>query len=101
MGTLTAGKEWFKRWRTISGDKEADPGLTELQVMLEGVCEHRRFLDLVRDFIVYEDDGSGELVKKMAGITSSTRSRRPSRKHCGRPNCNAKLWIQAGKLVEK
>ena len=67
MGTLTAGKEWFKRWRTISGDKEADPGLTELQVMLEGVCEHRRFLDLVRDFIVYEDDGSGELVKKMAG----------------------------------
>ncbi len=67
MGTLTAGKEWFKRWRTISGDKEAESGLTELQVMLEGVCEHRRFLQLIRDFIVYEDDGSGDLVKKMAG----------------------------------
>ena len=26
-----------------------------------------RFLSLVRDFIVFEDDGSGALVKKMAG----------------------------------
>ena len=35
--------------------------------MLEGVCEPRRFLTLLRDFIVFEDDGSGSLVKKMAG----------------------------------
>src|SRR5690606_12481980 len=27
----------------------------------------RRFLDLVRDFIVFEDDGGGRIVKKMAG----------------------------------
>ena len=26
-----------------------------------------RFLDLVRDFVVFEDDGGGGLVKKMAG----------------------------------
>ena len=26
-----------------------------------------RFLTLIRDFIVFEDDGSGSLVKKMAG----------------------------------
>ena len=41
--------------------------LTELQVMLEGVCQPERFLSLLRDFIVFEDDGSGKLVKKMAG----------------------------------
>ena len=35
--------------------------------MLEGVFEPGRFLSLVRDFIVFEDDGSGALVKKMAG----------------------------------
>ena len=35
--------------------------------MLEGVCAPRRFLALVRDFIVFEDDGSGALAKKMAG----------------------------------
>ena len=38
-----------------------------LQEMLEGVCAPGRFLALVRDFIVFEDDGSGVLIKKLAG----------------------------------
>ncbi|WP_420438308.1 type I restriction endonuclease subunit R [Candidatus Palauibacter sp.] len=67
MGTLTAGREWFKPWRTITGETLAGPGLPQLQVMLEGMCERSRFLSLVRDFIVFEDDGSGKLAKKMAG----------------------------------
>ncbi len=71
IGTLTAGREWFKPWRTISGEKLASPRLLQLQVMLEGVCEQRRFLALLRDFIVFEDGqtsgSSGALVKKMAG----------------------------------
>ena len=67
IGTLTAGREWFKPWRTVSGETLADPHLPQLQVMLEGVCTPPRFLSLVRDFIVFEDDGSGILVKKMAG----------------------------------
>ena len=66
IGTLTAGREWFKPWRTIFGEGLADPHVPELQVMLEGVCAPGRFLSLVRDFIVFEDDGSGDLVKKMA-----------------------------------
>ena len=66
IGTLTAGWEWFKPWRTISGEGLADPHVPELQVMLEGVCTPSRFLSLLRDFIVFEDDGSGNLVKKMA-----------------------------------
>ena len=67
IGTLTAGREWFKPWRTISGETLADVLLPQLQVMLEGVCVPKRFLTLVRDFVVFEDDGSGSLVKKMAG----------------------------------
>ena len=67
IGTLTAGREWFKPWRTISGETLADVHLPQLQVLLEGVCKPGRFLSLVRDFIVFEDDGSGALVKKMAG----------------------------------
>ena len=39
--------------------------MPELQVMLEGVCDVGRFLFLVRDFVVFEDDGGGALVKKM------------------------------------
>ena len=67
IGALNAGREWFKPWRTIAGETLADPHMTELQVMLEGVFEPARFLALVRDFIVFDDDGSGKLVKKMAG----------------------------------
>ena len=67
IGALTSGREWFKPWRTITGETLAGPHTTELQVMLEGVFEPGRFLALVRDFIVFDDDGSGALVKKMAG----------------------------------
>lgn len=67
IGTLGAGKEWFKPWRTIGGREDAPSKLTELQVVLEGVFEKRRFLDLVRHFIVFEDEGHGKLIKKMAG----------------------------------
>jgi type I restriction enzyme R subunit len=67
VGTITAGREWFKPWRTISGEALADAHIPEIQVVIEGLLAPRRFLDLVRDFIVFEDDGSGRIVKKMAG----------------------------------
>jgi len=67
LGTLTAGREWFKPWRTITGEQVEDVRVPELQVLLRGVCERRRFLALLRDFIVFEDDGSGRLEKKIAG----------------------------------
>ncbi len=72
IGSLGAGKEWFKPWRTITGREDAPPHQPELQVVLEGVFEQRRFLDLLRYFIVFEDSAAaggegGALVKKMAG----------------------------------
>ena len=67
VGAVGAGREWFKPWRTIAGEELADTHLPELQVVIEGLSDKRRFLDLVRDFIVFEDDGGGRIVKKMAG----------------------------------
>jgi type I restriction enzyme R subunit len=77
IGALGAGQEWFKPWRTITGREDAAARLAELQVVLEGVFDKRRFLDLVRYFIVFEDLGGlsacdhaqagGTLAKKMAG----------------------------------
>ena len=67
IGTLTGNQEWFLPWRTIEGEKLADKYLTQLQVMIGGVFEKRRFLDLIKYFIVFEDAGGGVLIKKMAG----------------------------------
>ncbi len=66
LGTLTAGREWFKPWRTISGQKLAAPERLQLEVLLRGVCDRARLLAVLRDFIVFEDDG-GKLAKIMAG----------------------------------
>ena len=67
IGTLTAGREWFKAWRTVEGDEVADAASPQLEVLLSGAFAPARFLSLVRDFIVFDDDGSGALAKKMAG----------------------------------
>ncbi len=77
LGVLDAGQEWFKPWRTITGedfypplgDSSAQGGLPsvpELQVLLEGVFKPHRLLALLRNFIVFESDRS-RLVKKVAG----------------------------------
>jgi type I restriction enzyme R subunit len=67
IGTLGAGKEWFKPWRTITGLGDAAASMAELDVLLQGVFARQRFLDLVRHFIVFEDAGGGKITKKMAG----------------------------------
>ena len=66
VGTIGAGREWFKPWRTISGTTLADAQMAELQVVIEGLFAPHRFLDLIRDFIVFEDDGD-HIIKKIAG----------------------------------
>ncbi|MGB8338160.1 MAG: type I restriction endonuclease subunit R [Burkholderiales bacterium] len=67
IGSIGAGKEWFKPWKTITGRADAAANMAELQVVLEGVFEKRRFLDMVRYFIVFEKSDDGKLAKKMAG----------------------------------
>jgi len=67
VGTLTAGREWFKPWRTIEGETVEDVGASQLEVLLKGIFDRGRFLELVRDFIVFEEEAGGNLAKKMAG----------------------------------
>ncbi len=67
LGTLTAGREWMKPWRTVTGESLADPLVPELPVLIEGVFEQRRFLELIRSCIVFEDWGGSKLAKIMAG----------------------------------
>lgn len=63
-GTLTSDWERYLPWRTVDGTKIATKEDFELEVLVRGMFEKRRFLDLVRNFVVYEDDRS--ILKKMA-----------------------------------
>src|SRR5258708_39614378 len=62
LGVLGAGWEWFKPWRTIDG---SEPAPSSLETLIKGVFDHERLLDLIRHFIVFEQDDSA-LVKKVA-----------------------------------
>ena len=66
IGSLTANEERFMPWRTVDGGEIAAKGQLELEVLTEGVFERRRFLALLRDFIVFGDTGTG-LAKIVAG----------------------------------
>jgi type I restriction enzyme R subunit len=65
IGTISADKEWFMPWRTIEGETVAPATMPQLEVLVRGVFDKRRFLDLVQHFIVFEDDGA-TVVKKVA-----------------------------------
>jgi type I restriction enzyme, R subunit len=66
IGSLTADRERFMPWRTITGDSVVPKGTPELETVLKGVFDRRRFLDLMKDFIVFGDAGS-DVIKILAG----------------------------------
>ena len=67
VGTISAPYEWFMRWKTITGKELAPATSPELEVLIKGMCDKRRLLDLIRNYIVYEEDPDGNVIKKMAG----------------------------------
>ncbi len=66
IGSLTADWGRLTPWRTIHGDTVAPIGLPQLEVAIKGVFDKTRFLDFIRHFVVFEDDGGGNIVKKVA-----------------------------------
>lgn len=62
-GTITSERERFMQWKTINGEKPEN-GLTEIEVLLRGMCDKSRILDIIRNFIVFEKDK--ETKKKLA-----------------------------------
>jgi type I restriction enzyme R subunit len=66
VGSLTADQERFMPWRTTDGKVIAVKGQPELKILIEGIFDRRRLLDLVHDFTVFGETGSG-LAKIIAG----------------------------------
>lgn len=65
IGSITSGKERFARWRTIEGEHEAPATDLELEVLIKGVFEKSRFLELIRFFTVFEH--ADDVEKKIGG----------------------------------
>jgi len=66
VGSLTASTEWFMPWRTVANENDKPKVEFELENVVRGFFRPDLFLDYVRYFILYEDDGGG-LIKKIAG----------------------------------
>lgn len=66
IGSLTADRERFMPWRTTDGAEVAAKGKPELNTLIEGIFDHRRLLDLLHDFTVFGETGTG-LAKIIAG----------------------------------
>lgn len=65
LGSLTADQDRFTPWRTIEGERDAGRNQIPLEVLIRGVFDRRWLLDYVRNYIVFEDNGS-EVIKKLA-----------------------------------
>ncbi|PEO42212.1 DEAD/DEAH box helicase [Bacillus pseudomycoides] len=57
VGSLTANEERFMKWRTVDGETLASPAEPQLEVMLKGMLEPSRVLDIVQNFILFQTDG--------------------------------------------
>ena len=66
IGSLSSTRERFAPWKTVEGEGEAHRLAPPLEVLVRGVFDRRWFLDLVKHFVVFEDDG-GTVIKKLAG----------------------------------
>ena len=63
LGTISSNRERFAAWKTVDGETFV-PNPT-LETLIKGALEPGRLLDLIRSFIVFEDDGKST-VKKVA-----------------------------------
>lgn len=65
-GTLTADEDRFMMWRTIDGDDVAPASLPQLEVLIKGMFEKPRLLDIVKHFLLFQTDGE-HVIKILAG----------------------------------
>lgn len=62
IGSLSSKFEHFNDWKRLA---EEEPGVVDLETLLKGVCAKANFIDLLENFILF-DDGGEKLVKIVA-----------------------------------
>lgn len=62
IGSITSRWEHFHAWKRLA---ESDAGAVDMETLLKGVCDKRNFMDLVENFILF-DESAGEPRKILA-----------------------------------
>ncbi|EZW28631.1 type I restriction endonuclease subunit R [Staphylococcus aureus] len=65
-GSLTANYDRFMTWRSKDGETESSSSLASLDVLIHGMLNPNTLLDLIRYFVVFQDDGKGHISKILA-----------------------------------
>lgn len=65
-GSLTANYDRFMTWRSKDGETESSSSLASLDVLIHGMLNPETLLDLIRYFILFQDDGKGHISKILA-----------------------------------
>jgi len=86
-GSLSAGFDRYMSWRTVDGATLVPKGSTlELPTLTQGLLAPQVLLDMLRWFVVFEDEGKGP-IKKIAGYHQF---------HAVRKACETILSARAG-----
>ena len=68
IGTISSDWEHFSDWKRIGSEEEGgeeEVGIVSLDTIIRGTCEKSRFMDIVENFILFQDTG-GAVIKIIA-----------------------------------
>jgi type I restriction enzyme, R subunit len=86
LGSVTSRFEHFHEWKRLA---EEQPGVVDMETLLKGVCEKNNFMDLLENFIIF-DDSAGEPKKILArnhqflGVNRAIEAVRDRKNHDGK-----------------
>lgn len=66
VGSLTADYDRFMHWRTNDGETEATLSIPSLEVLISGMLNKHVLLDMLKNFILFQDKGDGKVAKIVA-----------------------------------
>ena len=62
IGSYSAPYDFFRDWKRLDED---EPGVVDMETLLKGVCTKTNFLDLLENFVLFDDSGE-KLIKVIA-----------------------------------
>ncbi|MGE4212303.1 MAG: type I restriction endonuclease subunit R [Candidatus Methanomethylophilaceae archaeon] len=66
VGTISSGYQHFVEWKSMDPEDKIAPILGTAELMVQRMFNKETYLDLVKNYTVFDDDGTGNKIKKVA-----------------------------------